>query len=269
MKSLVIFLNELSFSSSISAEEMLPHVLSALAAIRAARRLRRDIVLGGTVPFGSVLLGDGTCSLGAILRGDAYKDEWRFLRILDQSNPDDARDLNRLGELQEVRFRGQCAIGMLWAKQNGSAILSFAFAPDWSESQVEAQFLEMDHSTAIVSADVTIPNLSKPSHVTTHRELINNYGRKISSSSLIYEGEGFVIRIWFNDHNPPHFHVLARRDTSETLARCAIATLDFLSGDLSPSTRRRVREWAAAKIDHLMEAWTRCQLGQHPFSLEE
>ena len=70
----------------MSAEDMLPHVLSALAAIRSARRMRRDIVLGGEVPLRDVLLGDGTRSLAAVLRGDAHKDEWRFLGILDQSN---------------------------------------------------------------------------------------------------------------------------------------------------------------------------------------
>jgi hypothetical protein len=190
--------------------------------------------------------------------------------MLDQSSPWSALpDLIKPSEFQQIIFRGETATGMLWAKTNESAILSFAFAPDWGDGQVQAQFCEMDKVGKIISAEIGIPNLSNPDHVTSHRDLINNYGRTISASSLVYEGDGFVVRIWFNDHDPPHFHVLARRDTSDTLARCSIQTLDFLSGDLSPVLRRRVKDWAGARRERLMEAWVRCRMGKHPFFVEE
>jgi hypothetical protein len=270
VKTLVIFINELSLASSLSPEGMLPHVLSTLSAVRAVRRIRRDLVVAGQVPLGSVLLGDGTLPMAAVLRGDTHRDEWRFLGILDQSSPWDAHpDPTRPGGFQEVAFQGRTGVGMLWAKQNGSTILSFAFLPDWRESHVRADFREMDDAGLINSTEAIIPNLSNPEHVRVHQGLIESYGRATSSSTLIYEGDGFVVRIWFNDHPPPHFHVLMRRDTSESLARFAIETLDLLSGSVSPSIRRRVQEWARDRREELMRNWERCANRRLPFLMED
>ena len=269
MKTLVIFLNELSFASSISSEAMLPHVLSTLAAIRAVKRIRPDLAVAGHVPLSSVSFCDGSRPLAAVLRGDAHKDEWRFLRGLDQSNPWSAHpDLTSPGEFQEVICQGDVGIGMLWAKQNSSTVVSFAFTPNWDEHELQAELRQMDDGGNLVTTEITLPNLSKPEHSAVHRELITNYGRAVSSSSLIYEGEGFVVRIWFNDHAPPHFHVLMRRDTSDSLAKYKIETLDVLEGTLSPVLRRRVEEWATTRKEHLLACWARCRVGQHPFLAE-
>ena len=64
-----------------------------------------------------------------------------------------------------------------------------------------------------------------------------------------------MVRIWFNDHPPPHFHVLLRRDSSDSLARFAIETLDLLSGYVVPATRRKVQEWARGRREELMTNW--------------
>jgi hypothetical protein len=200
---------------------MLPHILSTLSAIRGAKRIRADIVVVGHVPLAQAVLGDGTCSLAAVLRGDVNKDEWRFLSSLDQSSPWSGYSQGIApGELQKVVFQGQSAIGMLWARQNDSTIVSFAFPPNWANRSVHAELHQIDETGENLSSiGVEIPNLSRPEHVETHRELITTYGRNLAKSSLIYEGDGFVIRIWFNDHPPPHFHVMLRRDTSEAVAR--------------------------------------------------
>jgi hypothetical protein len=118
------------------------------------------------------------------------------------------------------------------------------------------------------SVEIAVPNLSGPAHVEVHRELITTYGRDLAASSLVYEGDGFFIRIWFTDHPPPHFHVMLRRDTSEAAARYAIETLDLLSGQLAPPVRRRVEEWAGGRREELLSDWTRCSNGQHPFRIE-
>ena len=127
----------------------------------------------------------------------------------------------------------------------------------------------MNDAHDIVPLEVEIPNLSTREHVAVHREMIISYGRTVAPSSLIYEGNGFVIRIWFNEHPLPHFHVLPRRDTSESLASMAIETLDVLAGDLSPALRNKVKEWAESQKENLRLSWERCKLGQHPYYLEE
>lgn len=268
MRTLVVFLNELSLASSMSPGDMLPHVLATLAAVRAAKKVRNDLSLASQTPLTRVAFGDGTQSLATILRSAAHKDEWRSLSSLTQLSPwDSYPGLNNPGESREVVFQEKVAIGMLWANQNKSAILSFAFVPSWSKSHVRAQFHEMDGGGKLTPSEIAVPNLSKLEHVEVHHDLIANYGRELSSSSLIHEGDGFAIRIWFNDHNPPHFHVLARKDTSESLAKCAIETLDILSGGLPPILRNRVREWARDQREDLMRCWERCRIGQPPYAL--
>lgn len=272
MKSLIIFLNELSFSPEevLSVEAMLPYVLSTLAALRATRRIREDLVIAGQSPLSGVLLGDGTRPLATILRGDTYKDERRLLQSIDQRSPWDAYPAaQRPGDFQEVNFRGRAGTGMLWAKQNGSMIVSFSFPPNWGGSHVDAQFHEIDEGGNFTSSDIQIPNLSRLEHVAAHGTLIDEYGRTIAASSVVYEGGGFAIRMFFNDHDPPHFHVMMRRDTSETLARYAIQTLDVLSGRLPSALRARVVEWAVTRQKDLMRCWLRCRSGQHPLSLQD
>src|ERR1035437_1462420 len=248
---------------------MLTHVLATLAAIRAAKRVRDDLVVAGQTPLSSAHLGDGTHSLATILRGETHREEWRFLRSLDQTSPwGGYQDSRRPGDFQEVVVQGKTGIGMLWAQQNDSAVLSFAFPPNWSECHVQADFREMDEMGTIRSAEVTIRNLSRREHVDIYREFIRSYGNTESTSSLVYEGDGFVVRMYLNDHNPPHFHVM-RRNTSETFARCAIQTLDVLSGSLAPPLRPRVEGWARSRRAELMRNWDRCRSGRLPFSLQE
>jgi len=245
---------------------LVPHVLATLRALKAAKTIRKDIVVAANERLAGVALGDGTHSLAGVLLGNAYKDEWRFMMSLDQASPWAAYP--KSWELEEVTFNGQSAVGMLWAKQNESTVFSFAFPPNWGNSHIEAQFNKMDGDANFSSVGVRIPNLSKAEHVTSHSVLINNYGGTVSSSALVYEGADFAIRMYFNDHPPPHFHVLARTNTSETLATCAIETLDVLAGDLSSDLRRRVKDWAVAQKADLITNWERCRTGKHPFLLD-
>lgn len=269
MKSLAVFLNELSFACSMGPEAMLPHVLSSLAALREVRRIRTDLVVVGPVSLPHVLLGEGTCTLAAVLRGDAHKDEWRLLASLLQASPwSDYPRTVAPTQLEEVTFQGQTAIGMLWAIRNGSTVVSFAFPPNWADSRVQAELHQIGDND-VSSVEISVPNVSRPEHVVIHQDLIVSYGRDLAASSLIYEGDGFVIRIWFSDHPPPHFHVMLRRDTSDAAARYMIETLDLMSGQLAPPLRRRVEEWARDRKEELMSNWTRCSNGQHPFKIEE
>jgi hypothetical protein len=121
----------------------------------------------------------------------------------------------------------------------------------------------------IVSSSIRIPNLSRPEHAESHRNLISDYGGSVSASSIVYDSDGFVIRMWSNDHGVPHFHVLLGRDTSKTQAKIRIGTLDILEGELSPVLSRKVRRWAGDHHRDLLRNWARCRTGEHPFRLED
>jgi len=64
--------------------------------------------------------------------------------------------------------------------------------------------------------------------------------------------------MFFNDHEPPHFHV--RYGAHKAIL--ALDTLDVLRGDLPPRALGLVREWARLHADELEEDWRRARASQ-------
>lgn len=62
---------------------------------------------------------------------------------------------------------------------------------------------------------------------------------------------GIIITMYFNEHNPPHFH--ARYGDHK--AEIAIETLSIIAGSLPPRVLGLVMEWAALRRRELMEDW--------------
>lgn len=63
---------------------------------------------------------------------------------------------------------------------------------------------------------------------------------------------GIIITMYFNDHNPPHFHVRY----GEFRAILRIQPLVLLDGDLPPRVLGLVMEWAGLRQRELLENWT-------------
>jgi hypothetical protein len=68
---------------------------------------------------------------------------------------------------------------------------------------------------------------------------------------VICEFYGIQIRLNFNDHNPPHFHV----KYSEFMAMISIDTLHIIEGQLPPRAEAMVIDWAMIHRDELMKDW--------------
>jgi len=62
---------------------------------------------------------------------------------------------------------------------------------------------------------------------------------------------GIVIRMYFDDHPPPHFH--AKYGNDEAIIN--INTLAIISGKLPPRALGLVMEWAALYQSELKEVW--------------
>jgi hypothetical protein len=62
---------------------------------------------------------------------------------------------------------------------------------------------------------------------------------------------GIIIQMYYNDHEPPHFHVRY----SGQRALIAIEDLSVLSGKLTPRALGLVREWAQLHRAELAEDW--------------
>ena len=64
---------------------------------------------------------------------------------------------------------------------------------------------------------------------------------------------GIIIRMFFDDHPPPHFHV----EYGEDQAVIGIRTLGLIAGQLPPRVMGMVAEWASVHQDELLADWER------------
>ena len=71
---------------------------------------------------------------------------------------------------------------------------------------------------------------------------------------------GILIRMYWNDHAPPHFHV----EYGEYRAQYLIETLVLSRGQLPRRAHALVLEWAAMHRNELMEDWELCVHKQQP-----
>ncbi len=62
---------------------------------------------------------------------------------------------------------------------------------------------------------------------------------------------GIAVRMFFNDHDPPHFHVRYQ----QFRARVRIADGEVIGGRLPPTVARLIREWTDLRRDALMRNW--------------
>ena len=71
---------------------------------------------------------------------------------------------------------------------------------------------------------------------------------------------GIVIRMHFQDHLPPHFHV----EYSGHQASIQISDLRVTEGRLPAKAKRMVAKWAKQHRRELEEAWHRAERQQNP-----
>lgn len=62
---------------------------------------------------------------------------------------------------------------------------------------------------------------------------------------------GIVITMYFDEHNPPHFHVRY----NEHRASMEIESLNVIAGKLPARVRGLAEEWAESHRDELLEMW--------------
>jgi hypothetical protein len=75
---------------------------------------------------------------------------------------------------------------------------------------------------------------------------------------------GLLIRMFFNDHAPPHFH--ARYGEFE--ATIDIGTLSVIKGELPQRALDLVQEWAMIHRAELLDNWRLCRENAPPAKIE-
>jgi Domain of unknown function (DUF4160) len=71
---------------------------------------------------------------------------------------------------------------------------------------------------------------------------------------------GIIIRMFFNEHVPPHFHA----EYAEHRAIVNIRTLEVIEGKLPRRAQELVIDWAELHQAELMSDWDLCQQHQLP-----
>jgi uncharacterized protein DUF4160 len=75
---------------------------------------------------------------------------------------------------------------------------------------------------------------------------------------------GIIIRIYFREHPPPHFHALY----GECVAQIDISTGRVIEGELPRRALALVRRWRKLHIPELMEDWQLAQERKRPKKIE-
>ena len=82
-------------------------------------------------------------------------------------------------------------------------------------------------------------------------------GIDVPTISVFY---GIVIRMFFRDHSPPHFHA----EYAGHSAAIAIDSLEVLAGSLPGRTLAMVLEWASLHRAELRADWEQCRRHERP-----
>jgi len=75
---------------------------------------------------------------------------------------------------------------------------------------------------------------------------------------------GIIVRMFFNEHVPPHFHA----EYAEFKIEIEIETLRVMRGGLPRRAQALVLEWAALHRDELMADWALCWQHQQPQQIQ-
>ena len=71
---------------------------------------------------------------------------------------------------------------------------------------------------------------------------------------------GIIIRMFYGDHPPPHFHAIYQGDE----IKVNIITLEVVEGSMRRRAQALVLEWAALHRAELREAWELATHNQEP-----
>ncbi|MBI1853022.1 MAG: DUF4160 domain-containing protein [Planctomycetes bacterium] len=71
----------------------------------------------------------------------------------------------------------------------------------------------------------------------------------------ICEFRGIVIRMYFDEHRPPHFHA----EYGEFAAQIAIGSGNVMNGKIPPRIFRLVTRWAGLHRSELLANWNRAR----------
>jgi hypothetical protein len=265
MRSLVLYLNELSCAcTDVPRDEITRHLGNAIAAVSAVATQRGDAIVRMHCRLADLTFGNERLPVGAIfaqINGRLAQ----LKRLLDKAPCGPVASLAR-----EICCEDHVSIGLTWAERDESFVFSLGHCLPWSGHEISCKRSTIDESTEVSVADVSVCNLATIEHVSHWRNRIRDYGYDPAKSSLLFRGNGFVMRMHLHDHDPAHVHIYPRAsDTHELLARVRIDNCDLMDGSLSSAMYHQIREVITNNRQTLLEGWEAIKQGRLPNSLDD
>ncbi|NEP45617.1 MAG: DUF4160 domain-containing protein [Okeania sp. SIO2H7] len=81
---------------------------------------------------------------------------------------------------------------------------------------------------------------------------------------VISQFYGIIIRMFYNDHAPPHFHAVY----GEYELIVGISPITIIHGKVPNRVRSMILEWAALHQQELLDNWNRCRQAEVLLSIE-
>ncbi len=75
---------------------------------------------------------------------------------------------------------------------------------------------------------------------------------------------GIIIKMLFDDHNPPHFHA----EYGEYELVVTISPIKIIKGDAPKRVKSMILEWAALHQEELIQDWELCAMLKSPLPIE-
>lgn len=258
----VLYMNELSCAcEGLSRETIALYLESMIVAVNQVVDQRKDTIVRLHCGLGELTLGEQYLSLGAVLPGPNGRVA-QLKRLIDRAPCGPVAALS-----QEVRSNGKTSIGLTWAVKDDGFV--FSLGPSWSAPIIRCDCDTIDELCAINRVPVDVRNFATSAHVNYWRQTLDDHGKEVARSSRLWEGSGFVIRMHFHDHPPPHVHIYPRPgDTNNRIARVRVDNGDILDGTLSSAMNDEITELLKANKETLLQGWANIQAGKLPIGIQ-
>lgn len=73
---------------------------------------------------------------------------------------------------------------------------------------------------------------------------------------------GVTVRMFYDEHNPPHFHASYQDYTAEFFMNG-----DLLKGDMPTKQRKQITAWAKIHEEELLKNWMLMRKSEEPFRI--
>jgi len=155
-------------------------VITLLDTLKRLRKINKRFALNTARPIAHYQVADNW-TLQAILGGRAFKEEWDFIRLLNDRSPFAAGlevEMLQVIDGMECRTRayGVASGALAWAMLLESATVSLDGHPDWSQAWVETAYTVLEDDETLSDAEGLVRNASQAAHADIHVDWLKLLG---------------------------------------------------------------------------------------------